>query len=152
MHLHFLDGLKGSHTLSGERSCWKPPANPASSQGDEKMRGRCLKGPAAPAVLSSSLTLDSTSALWSFCSSSAAALVSSLRAAMCRAGSRTFPLVSFSRSRETTWSWPCWSATARGVKPSWRGQDRKVTEAGWLLMVDGKMQVPQWWRSTFHHL
>jgi len=64
------------------------------------------------------LTLDSTSALWSFCRSRAAALVSSLRAAMCRAGRRTLPFVSFSSSKETTWSWPCWRATARGVKPS----------------------------------
>lgn len=65
------------------------------------------------------VTLDSTSALWSFWSSRAAALVSSLRAAMWSAGRRTFPLVSFSRSRETTWSWPCCSATASGVKPSY---------------------------------
>lgn len=71
-------------------------------------------------------TLDSTSALWSFCRSRAAALVSSLRAAMCRAGSRTLPFVSFSSSRETTWSWPCWRATARGVKPScaWREREK----------------------------
>lgn len=63
-------------------------------------------------------TLDSTSALWSFCRRRAAALVSSFRAAMCSAGRRTFPFVSFSSSSETTWSWPCCSATARGVNPS----------------------------------
>ena len=64
------------------------------------------------------LTFDSTSALWSFCRSRAAAFVSSLRAAMWSAGRRTFPFVSFSSNRETTWSWPCCKATARGVKPS----------------------------------
>lgn len=72
----------------------------------------------ASKLLVSPLTFDSTSALWSFCRSRAAALVSSLRAAMCRAGRRTFPFVSFSSSRETTWSWPCCKATAKGVKPS----------------------------------
>lgn len=65
-------------------------------------------------------TLDWTSALWSFWRSSAADFVSSFRAAMCRAGRRTLPLVSFSRSMETTWLWPCWRAMASGVKPSWR--------------------------------
>lgn len=39
------------------------------------------------------LTLESTSGLGSFCSSTAAVRVSSLRAAMCRAGRRTFPFV-----------------------------------------------------------
>lgn len=53
------------------------------------------------------LTFDWTSALWSFWSSSAADFVSSLRAAMCRAGRRTFPLVSCSNSRDTTALWPC---------------------------------------------
>lgn len=64
------------------------------------------------------LTFDSTSALLSFCSSRAAAFVSSFRAAIWRAGRRTFPLVSFSSKSETTWSWPCCKATASGVKPS----------------------------------
>lgn len=64
-------------------------------------------------------TLDCTSALWSFWSRSAADLVSSFLAAMCRAGSLTFPLVSFSKRMATAWLCPCWSATARGVKPSW---------------------------------
>lgn len=77
------------------------------------------------------LTLDSTSALWSFCRSRAAALVSSLRAAMCRAGRRTLPFVSFSSSRETTWSWPCWRATARGVKPSCVRREREVMKDDW---------------------
>lgn len=70
-----------------------------------------------------SLTLDWTSALWSFWSSSAADFVSSLRAAMCRAGRRTLPLVSCSNSRETTELWPCWRAMASGVKPSWRSRE-----------------------------
>lgn len=70
-----------------------------------------------------SLTLDWTSALWSFWSSSAADFVSSLRAAMCRAGRRTLPLVSCSSSRETTELWPCWRAMASGVKPSWRSTE-----------------------------
>lgn len=69
------------------------------------------------------LTFDSTSALLSFCSSRAAAFVSSFRAAIWRAGRRTFPLVSFSSRSETTWSWPCCKATASGVKPSCEGVD-----------------------------
>lgn len=63
-------------------------------------------------------TLDCTSALWSFWSSRAADFVSSFRAAMCKAGRRTFPFVSFSKRMDTTWLWPCCSAIARGVKPS----------------------------------
>lgn len=63
-------------------------------------------------------TFDWTSALWSFWRSRAADLVSSLRAAMCRAGRRTLPFVSFSNKTDTTWLWPCWSAMAKGVKPS----------------------------------
>lgn len=66
------------------------------------------------------LTLDWTSALWSFWSSKAADLVSSLRAAMWSAGRRTLPFVSCSSSRETTWLWPCCRAMARGVKPSYK--------------------------------
>lgn len=72
-----------------------------------------------------SLTLDWTSALWSFWSSSAADFVSSLRAAMCRAGRRTLPLVSCSNSRETTELWPCWRAMASGVKPSWMSSEEE---------------------------
>lgn len=68
-------------------------------------------------------TFDSTSALLSFCRSRAAALVSSFRAAMWRAGRRTFPFVSFSSRRDTTWSWPCCRATANGVKPSCEHKD-----------------------------
>lgn len=64
-------------------------------------------------------TLDWTSALWSFWSRSAADLVSSFRAAICNAGNRTLPLVSFSRRMATAWLCPCCSATARGVKPSY---------------------------------
>jgi hypothetical protein len=45
-------------------------------------------------------------------------LVSSFLAAMCSAGRRTLPLVSFSSNTATTLSWPCCSATARGVNPS----------------------------------
>lgn len=70
------------------------------------------------------VTLDCTSALWSFCSSSAADLVSSFLAAMCSAGSRTLPLVSFSSRMATAWLCPCCSATARGVKPSWGAGNR----------------------------
>lgn len=73
-------------------------------------------------------TLDWTSALWSFWRSRAADLVSSFRAAMCKAGRRTLPLVSFSRRMETTWLWPCWRAMARGVKPSWK---RKTVVYPW---------------------
>jgi len=54
----------------------------------------------------------------STCSRRAAALQSSFLAAMCKAGSRTLPRVSFSRSTATTLSWPCCIATARGVNPS----------------------------------
>lgn len=54
----------------------------------------------------------------SFCSRRAADLVSSFFAAMCKAGSRTLPFVSCSRSTATTRSWPCCRATARGVNPS----------------------------------
>lgn len=64
------------------------------------------------------VTLDCTSALWSFCSKSAADLVSSFLAAMCKAGNLTFPLVSFSSRIATAWLCPCCSATAKGVKPS----------------------------------
>lgn len=85
-------------------------------------------------LLSPSLTLDWTSALWSFWSSSAADLVSSLRAAMCRAGRRTLPLVSCSNSRETTELWPCWRAMASGVKPSWRREGKKRQE--WMTALE----------------
>lgn len=54
------------------------------------------------------------------CRSNSAALQSSFLAAMCKAGSRTFPFESFSRRTLTTLSWPCCIATARGVKPSWK--------------------------------
>ena len=77
--------------------------------------------PTRPAIA----TLDWTSALWSFWRRRAADLVSSLRAAMWRAGRRTLPFVSCSKRRETTWLWPCCRAMARGVKPSCRG-DAKV--------------------------
>ena len=52
------------------------------------------------------------------CRRRAAALQSSFLAAMCRAGSRTFPRVSFSRRTATTLSCPCCKATASGVNPS----------------------------------
>lgn len=50
--------------------------------------------------------------------SSVAALQSSFLAAICKAGSRTFPLVSFSNRTATTLSCPCCIATASGVNPS----------------------------------
>lgn len=73
-------------------------------------------------------TLDCTSALWSFWSRSAADLVSSFLAAICRAGSRTFPLVSFSKRMATAWLCPCWRATARGVKPSWQNRRKRSSQ------------------------
>lgn len=85
------------------------------------------------------LTLDCTSALWSFWSRRAADLVSSFRAAMCRAGSLTFPLVSFSKRMATAWLCPCWSATARGVKPSWNVMH--VNEWDWPTGHSGTVKV-----------
>lgn len=89
-----------------------------------------------------SLTLDWTSALWSFWSSSAADLVSSLRAAMCRAGRRTLPLVSCSNSRETTELWPCWREIASGVKPSWRsrGEEHKKSKSERPIPIQRKRE------------
>lgn len=78
------------------------------------------------------LTFDSTSALLSFCRSRAAAFVSSFRAAIWRAGRRTFPFVSFSSRSDTTWSWPCCRATASGVKPSCEQKDVSKP-AKWVL-------------------
>lgn len=92
-------------------------------------------------LLNRQLTFDSTSALWSLCRRRAAAFVSSFRAAMCRAGRRTFPLVSFSSRRETTWSWPCCNATARGVKPSWNSRTVILTvNKLWLFQVYSKIK------------
>ena len=64
------------------------------------------------------LTLDVLSTLCSFNRRRVAAFTSSFLAAMWSAGRRTRPRVSFSNSTATTLSWPCWRATARGVKPS----------------------------------
>lgn len=52
------------------------------------------------------------------CNKSVAAFISSFLAAICKAGKRTFPLVSFSSNNATTRSCPCCKATANGVKPS----------------------------------
>lgn len=93
-------------------------------------------------------TFDWTSALWSFWSSSAADLVSSLRAAMCRAGRRTFPLVSFSSKTDTTWLWPCWRAMARGVKPSWEWREEE-----WIFQfshISTKVVCPKGMHVSIH--
>lgn len=94
LHPHFLLVIDAQHLRYRPQSSTGPP-------------------PATPF-----LTFDWTSALWSFWSSSAADFVSSLRAAMCSAGRRTFPFVSCSSNKETTELWPCWRAIASGVKPS----------------------------------
>lgn len=67
------------------------------------------------------------------CRRRVAALVSSFFAAMCRAGSRTLPRVSFSRRMATTRSWPCWRATASGVNPSCKGNlhERSLEGLSW---------------------
>lgn len=77
-------------------------------------------------ITETNATLLRTSGLGSFCSSTAAVRVSSLRAAMWRAGRRTFPLVPKLMRRATTFSWPCCRATASGVKPSWHATEKST--------------------------
>lgn len=88
------------------------------------------------------VTLDCTSALWSFCSRSAADLVSSFLAAMCKAGNLTFPLVSFSSRIATAWLCPCCKATAKGVKPSCKRRKQNVLS----MMKDTELQ----WTAQHH--
>lgn len=61
------------------------------------------------------------------CRSKVAALQSSFLAAIWRAGRRTLPLVSFSKSTATTFSCSCCIATAKGVNPSWNRHHHHTT-------------------------